>query len=171
VVRALDVDADGIAAKWLAEHIRARGAEGDRRLANDGYVIFNRRIASARRGWTWRAYIGDSPHTDHIHISCTRDAAGYAAGGDWSVRAAKVPPTTTPRPDLPVHALGSRELRLTTPQMRGTDVAFVQRWVGANDDGTYGPLTKQRVERYQGIVGLTPTGVVDQATWRAMRVG
>ena len=93
VVRAFDVDADGIPASWLAEHIRRRGAQGDRRLANGGYVIFNRRIASWSHGWRWRDYHGDSPHTDHIHISVSQDASGYDAAGGWGVRGAAVPLT------------------------------------------------------------------------------
>jgi len=61
-------------------------------------------------------------------------------------------------------------LRLTRPFMEGSDVAFVQRWVGADDDGVFGPATEARVKRYQRIVGLEPDGVVGLATWRAMRV-
>lgn len=36
------------------------------------YVIFNRHIASASRGWTLRPFDGD-PHTDHDHISGEAD--------------------------------------------------------------------------------------------------
>jgi len=32
------------------------------------YVIFNRRMFS-RPEWTWRAYSGTSPHTEHMHVS------------------------------------------------------------------------------------------------------
>jgi putative peptidoglycan binding protein len=174
VVRALDVDSDGIAAAWLAEHVRSRGAAGDRRLANGGYVIFNRRIASWSHGWRWRAYTGSSPHTDHIHISVSRDAAGYDAPGAWGVRTGGGtggPTVPTTPGELPEHPLGSRVLRLADPPMRGTDVAFVQRWVGAEDDGVFGQATEERVKRFQSIVGLQPDGVVGPLTWRAMRVG
>lgn len=176
VVRALDVDADGIPAAALAEHVRKRGANGDPRLANGGYVIFNHRIASWSHGWRWRAYTGDNPHTSHFHVSVSRDASGYDRSGPWEVGSAPSTPTTpstpmTRRPDLPVHALGSRVLQLQSPHVRGTDVAFVQRWVGADDDGSFGDETKRRVERFQGIVGLEATGVVEARTWRAMRVG
>lgn len=36
-----------------------------------GYVIWNRRIASAASTppWAWRTYTGSNPHTDHVHIS------------------------------------------------------------------------------------------------------
>jgi len=33
------------------------------------YWIWNRRIASAERGWIPRPYSGISPHTDHVHLS------------------------------------------------------------------------------------------------------
>ncbi|HSC92969.1 MAG TPA: peptidoglycan-binding domain-containing protein [Gaiellaceae bacterium] len=170
VVRALDVDSDGIPAGWLAEHVRKRGAAGDARLANGGYVIFNRRIASWSHGWAWRTYTGQDPHTSHIHVSISRDASGYDGAGRWEVRGATPTPTPTSTTSLPSHALGSRILQLADPHMRGTDVAFVQRWVGTPDNGDFGPETKSRVERYQRIVGLEPTGVVGPLTWRAMRV-
>jgi peptidoglycan hydrolase-like protein with peptidoglycan-binding domain len=173
VVRALDVDADGVPAASLAEHVRKRGADGDPRLANGGYVIFNRRIASWSHNWVWRTYTGQNPHTSHFHVSVSRDASGYDRSGAWEVGSAPSTPTTptTPTPDLPVHALGSRVLQLQSPHIQGTDVSFVQRWVGADDDGSFGDETKQRVERFQRIVGLEPTGVVEALTWRAMRVG
>jgi peptidoglycan hydrolase-like protein with peptidoglycan-binding domain len=172
VVRALDVDSDGIPAGWLAEHIRKRGAAGDPRLADGGYVIFNRRIASWKRGWKWNDYTGDSPHLDHLHISVSQNASGYDGGGGWGVRAAVVTGGGTSTPaDLPKHPLGSRVLKRAQPTMRGTDVAFVQRWVGAHDDGAFGEKTEARVQRFQRIVDLEPTGVVGPETWREMRVG
>jgi hypothetical protein len=172
VVRAFDVDSDGIPASWVAEHIRRRGAQGDRRLANGGYVIFNRRIASWSHGWRWREYHGDSPHTDHIHISISQDASGYDAAGGWGVRGAAVPLTHIggTSSDLPQHPLGKRTLKLQQPNMRGTDAAFVQRFVGAPDNGNYDLMTVARVKRYQGIVGLPRNGIVGPPTWQAMRV-
>lgn len=171
VVRAFDIDVDGIRADWLAEHFRALGARGDRRLANGGYVIFNRRIASWSHGWRWRVYTGESPHTDHVHLSVSRDASGYDKDGGWGIASATISPPPGGSPTaLPRHALGSRELRFKNPQMRGTDVAFVQRWTGAEDDGDFGETTQARVKRYQGIVRLDRTGVVDRETWKKMRV-
>jgi len=173
VVRAFDIDVDGIPAHWLAEHFRVLGARGDRRLANGGYVIFNRRIASWSHEWRWRTYTGDSPHTDHIHLSVSRDAAGYDKDGAWGIAMAQIPPGQGQSPTPPPrqrHELGSRELRLKNPLMSGTDVAFVQRFTGAEDDGDFGEKTQARVMRYQGIVGLARTGVVGRETWRKMRV-
>lgn len=42
-------------------------------------VIFNRRIANARRGWNYGAYSGQNPHTDHPHIDFF-DKGGVARG-------------------------------------------------------------------------------------------
>jgi peptidoglycan hydrolase-like protein with peptidoglycan-binding domain len=171
VVRAFDIDADGIPAAWLAEHVRRLGARGDPRLANGGYVIFNRRIASEVQGWRWRHYTGESPHTDHIHVSVSNVASGYDRRGGWGILKAQIAShpggmSTT----LPQHPLGSRVLKLTDPNMRGTDVAFVQRFVGADDDGNFGTMTQARVKRFQRIVGLERNGVVGPPTWKKMRV-
>ena len=170
VVRALDIDSDGIQAGWLAEHIRQLGKDGDARLRNGGYVIFNKRIASEVQGWVWRTYTGQSPHKDHIHFSVSRDAGGFDGSGGWGVKGATNIPASPPAAAHPVHRLGSRVLRLQNPNMRGTDVGFVQRWVGADDNGSYDQNTKARVERYQGIVGLEKTGEVGPLTWRAMNI-
>lgn len=50
----------------IADYFVANAAKHDARV-----VIFNSRIASARRGWTWRPYGGPgrSPHTNHVHVS------------------------------------------------------------------------------------------------------
>ncbi len=169
-VRAFDIDSDGIRAAWLAEHVRQLGESGDPRLADGGYVIYNRRIASWSHQWRWREYDGDDPHTSHIHVSVSEKAAGYDKGGSWGVRRAVIPPGGGGAPDLPRHELGSRVLQLKNPHMRGTDVAFVQRWVGADDDGSFGTRTQARVKRFQGIVSLPRTGIVGPETWRKMRV-
>ncbi len=159
VVRAFDIDSDGIPANWLAEHFRKLGASGDPRLAGNGYVIFNRRIASAVRGWVWRRYNGSSPHTDHIHLSLTRDAGAYDRAGLWGTKQAL----------LPRHEVGSRTLQLKEPMMRGTDVKWLQRFLGVDTDGVFGPKTKQGVVNFQRRRSINADGVVEQTTWQALR--
>lgn len=64
------------------------------------YVIFNREIWSASRGWTKRVYEGDNPHTDHVHASGEADADEVSKPwilSDWGSA-----PTTTPAPSTPV---------------------------------------------------------------------
>lgn len=74
VVRAIDIDKDGIDADELANDLRlcAKSGRDRRRLS---YIVFNGRIASGTYPdsyWTWRRYTGADPHRSHIHISFTR---------------------------------------------------------------------------------------------------
>jgi hypothetical protein len=78
VVRALDVDKDGITvSQLLAAVVR------DPRVA---YVIWNRRIASATADgtpWNWEPYRGTNPHTSHVHISIKHTATAEAGTSPW----------------------------------------------------------------------------------------
>lgn len=50
-----------------AELIRERcKAGGERRVS---YLIWDRRICSARDGWAWRPYSGVNAHQKHLHVS------------------------------------------------------------------------------------------------------
>lgn len=72
IVRAIDIDRDlsGMAKPDLmpdvADQIRLCAKAGDKRIA---YVIFDGRIASAKKGWRWRSYDGANKHNHHCHIS------------------------------------------------------------------------------------------------------
>jgi hypothetical protein len=104
-VRAYDFDADGINAPWLAECLRLAGLRGDRRLAggptldDNGYVIWNRHITSPDFS-RWVPYNGSNPHTAHVHVSVTRDPAGYEDAGRWDFLTAAPlhPPAESSRP-------------------------------------------------------------------------
>ena len=74
IVRAIDVDRD-VSGKAkpdlmpdIADQIRLAAKAGDKRIS---YVIFEGRIASAKKGWSWRPYDGANKHNHHIHISFT----------------------------------------------------------------------------------------------------
>jgi hypothetical protein len=102
-VRALDLDAgfDGQAstAAYVADQIRI-AARTDKRIA---YVIFNKKIASARSLWKWRKYTGVNPHTKHIHISFTK-------AGDTDSKFFNIPllgGTDEPRPKEDASKLGT----------------------------------------------------------------
>jgi peptidoglycan hydrolase-like protein with peptidoglycan-binding domain len=171
VVRAIDVDADGIPAAWFAEHVRKRGAGGDGRLTPGGYVIFNKRIASDVGGWVWRTYTGTNPHQAHVHVSCTTSASGYDDSGDWGVGSGKVEVKTAKKKlGLPKVKRGSRVLEVSSPRMSGSDVRYVQRRIGAEPDGFYGPDTEEFVKVWQRAKGLEPTGKVDRKTWASFRI-
>lgn len=108
VVRALDIDADGIRADLLVEYLRSLAANGDPRLVNGGYVVFNHRIASEIGNWHWRVYTGENPHTTHVHVSVSLDPAGYDAGDGWSIAGVveSAPPVPT-LPPVPAEAPGT----------------------------------------------------------------
>lgn len=64
----------------------------------------------------------------------------------------------------------SRVLQVSTPPMRGDDVAAVQRKVGIPVDGVYGPMTANAVERFQVAHNLVPDGTVGPVTRAALGV-
>lgn len=128
------------------------------------------------------AATSDPSHLWHIHLSFIRSECGDFWGMwalltvlmGWTVAQwrASLPGTPKPAPKpkpvvpagLPAHKLGSRTLELKTPNMKGTDVALLQRWIGVPADGIFGPATKAAVIRYQGIRGLTKDGMAGPKT-------
>jgi len=77
-VRAIDVDRDlsGRAKPDLmpdlADQIRLLcKSKKETRIT---YIIFDGRIASAKKGWAWRAYEGSNKHNHHCHISFAKEA-------------------------------------------------------------------------------------------------
>jgi hypothetical protein len=69
---------------------------------------------------------------------------------------------------LPKVTNGTRVLTVKSPNMTGTDVLFVQKFIGSragSPDGVYGPKTATAVKWYQGIRGLKQDGEVGPATW------
>ncbi|HEY9416104.1 MAG TPA: hypothetical protein VIQ30_15190 [Pseudonocardia sp.] len=78
VVRAVDVDKDGIDVQQLLDAVIR-----DPRVA---YVIWNRRIASATddgQPWDWEPYDGPNPHTSHVHISIKHTRAAETDTSPW----------------------------------------------------------------------------------------
>lgn len=91
VVRALDITHDpaGCRGDLVAEYLRTLGEAGDDRLNGGGYVIWNRLVAGAGKGWVWRPYTGPSPHTDHVHVSASRVSFGYDSTRPWRLSTAR----------------------------------------------------------------------------------
>jgi hypothetical protein len=80
-------DAQGVVRAFDITHDPAHGCDGNRLAAQlvtsrDSrilYVIWNRRIARSYPkpgipAWSWAAYTGPDPHTNHVHLSVVPDA-------------------------------------------------------------------------------------------------
>lgn len=82
-VRGLDVDDDlRHPSVTMAEAIdRILATPEDRRRLS--YVIYRRRIASAKSSWKWKPYTGSNPHDSHAHFSGAADHDDD--GRPWSV--------------------------------------------------------------------------------------
>jgi len=76
VVRAIDVDRDlhGVSKPdempYLADQLRelAKSKRDGGRLS---YIIFDGFIASSKKSWAWRKYLGANQHRHHMHCSFT----------------------------------------------------------------------------------------------------
>lgn len=159
-------------------------ADNDRDV--EGYNEFHERPATS-----------DSSHLWHIHMSFLRSQCGDFWGMwalltvlmGWNVAKwrdslpeqpspAPAPPKPTPVPPkptpLPSYPLGSRVLRDVNPDMRGTDVRYVQKWIGprcGSADGAFGSKTRSGVVWYQRMRGIRADGIVGPATWKHMGIG
>lgn len=140
----------------------------------------------AVEGWDERdehAATSDASHLWHLHLSFIRSKCGDLWGMwalltvlmGWSVaqwRASlpaapkpPAPPAPKPTTGLPKHALGSRELSLKTPNMKGTDIQLFQLFIGkVKADGIFGPSTKTRTIEYQKMRGLKADGIAGPKT-------
>lgn len=76
IVRAVDIDRDlhGVRKPdlmpYLADQLRllAKSKKDGGRIA---YIIFNGFIASPKKSWAFRKYLGPNQHTTHMHVSFT----------------------------------------------------------------------------------------------------
>lgn len=87
----------GIDGPWFAEQLRLMGQAGDPRLVGGGYVIFNRQITAPDFSH-WTPYTAGDPHTTHVHVSVSRNQAGYEYSGPWAFLAAAPLPAQPPHP-------------------------------------------------------------------------
>lgn len=62
-----------------------------------------------------------------------------------------------------------RTLLHTSPMMSGKDVQQIQRVVGTDVDGLFGPKTELAVKDFQARMGLARDGVVGPKTWQAIQ--
>jgi hypothetical protein len=124
--------------------------------------IFQRQIANRDVGnWKVRPYTGASAHDHHCHFQSkpTKEKQPYTGDLDKVFTAINSKPATA--------SLGARTLK---KGMTGPDVAWVQRWLGLDDDGTFGPATESKVRAYQKMRGIAVDGRVGPKTWAQMGV-
>lgn len=179
VVTAIDVDRDigpGVTSRMLAEFLRLRK---DARIK---YVISNGQMFSSysngqREAWEWGPYTGANGHFEHCHISLLPNQLLYDSKTPWAVAkigdgvAVLAPMPTPPSPSKPRPAA---ETGLSMPMLKlgsaGADVGYLQRMLGGlKDDNDFGPRTLKAVKAFQQRAGLDPSGVMDEATWIALR--
>jgi peptidoglycan hydrolase-like protein with peptidoglycan-binding domain len=115
--------------------------------------IHNGQIANRDVGkWKRRPYTGKNAHHRHIHFQSRPSQETNAT--PWRVD----------------HILDAANVTVSSGKskagMKGTDVAFLQRWLGVDDDGKFGAKTEAAVKEYQKMRGITADGVVGKATWR-----
>lgn len=99
VVRAEDLDTDGLDLPAAFERIRAAAAAGRLpQLAHGGYLILLGRI-TAPDFTEWRTYKGTDPHVLHGHVSVSTDPARFDDRRAWGAFGpADVVPTPSPTP-------------------------------------------------------------------------
>lgn len=133
-------------------------------------------------------------HRNHIHISLSWEGAmgrtsfwskkvaapDYGpcrvAGFSWAGSYASANPrvcrsVAAARPEAGSSALHAALVRSSGITVRrghsGPVVVAIQQLVGAAADGGFGLLTEVKVRAFQRKIGVSQTGVVDYATWRA----
>lgn len=100
VVRARDIDEDldgqkangKYDAAVLFNKLLTLARAGDRRFRNGGYIIYEGHIYSETGNFAKRVYTGPNSHSLHIHVSLSRDAAGYDSSAPWGIRPTAVKP-------------------------------------------------------------------------------
>jgi hypothetical protein len=160
VVRARDIDKDGIDAAGLAEYLRVLGANGDRRLRPGGYVIFNRRITAPDFSG-WRAYTGVNPHDKHVHVSFSTAVAGFDSTAPWGLLAP--PPAPAPSKQLPPLTSPEDDLVYIRCQLTPAGPENIAILTGAMFVGLGSPNEIKDAQR--AIAAGAPYQWVERATW------
>lgn len=176
------VKAPGPARTSLGQQI-ADYVWANRARLNVWYVIWNRRIISARKGsyayGRWVTYHGKSSHTDHVHVSFNATGTYHAPSGGSG--GTGTPPTT--RVSLKaVRAAAMADKRRPqggTTSGSADDVRAVETALKAEGllpakyagDGSFGTYTLSAYSRWQrklGYTGADADGIPGQASLVAL---
>ena len=166
VVRALDIDIDGIDGTKIIAAMQA-----DPRTA---YIIFNHLIWTPRS--SWKPYTGVNPHTGHVHISILHTKAAESDHA-WN-GLLEESPAPKPSPAKPIKKEGINVADLPTLK-KGSKGAYVKRLQGlllaagqsvgkAGIDGDHGVATDAAVVAYQKKKKLKPDHIVGAKTWASL---
>ncbi len=163
IVRALDIDDDGIDPYYVVRQAIKHPATN--------YVIYNRTIWDSANGFRPQRYHGDSPHTEHIHVSIKHSLAAYNSPRVWLSSTPSPKPTPKPAPKpVPAYPAFPGTLRRGS---KGAAVRSLQTRLKARGwriavDGDYGPGTESVVRAYQKDKHLVQDGVTGPATWKSV---
>lgn len=164
VVRAVDLDADGLDLPTAFERLRAAARAGRLpQVVGGGYAILNRRITTPDFGG-WRAYTGPNPHTAHGHISVSRSAAAFDSPAPWGIFGGGG--TVHVNLDAGGDELlrrGSRGPRVAALQTR-LRTGYPLYAKDLQSDGVFGARTEAAVREFQRRAGLTVDGVAGPVT-------
>lgn len=127
------------------EMVRAMAESAPAQLQAFCRLIIGWRLASALRAHDWRAF-----------------AARYNGSGQVE-HYARLLESAYRR-----HS-GARSPVVLRAGARGAAVAELQRALGIEDDGAFGPRTEAAVKAFQRQAGLTADGVVGHLTWTALQ--
>lgn len=146
VVRALDIDKDGIHIPSVLASLMIHPATN--------YVIHDRRIYRRGDRFKPRAYEGRNPHTSHIHESIMHSPGSENSKREFTILQYG---TTT---------WAGKMLRL---EMSGWEVAELQALLNAYGfvlvvDSAFGAGTDAAVRQFQQAMGITADGIVGPVT-------
>ena len=164
---------------WLTDN----DGEVARRLGIQS-IIWNERSWHASTGY-WQGYAGQSPHTDHIHLSFTWDGA-YMRTSWWTGVAltaeeadkgpcevvggayAAVPQARRTEACVPAEIWPTNTGYTTVrPGGQGDGVDLVQPLLEVEQTGVLDQETREALIVWQGEQGIPQTGVLDQLTYAA----
>lgn len=165
VVRALDIDKDGInTSKLLSVVVK------DSRV---NYVIWRGHIYSRAYGFRKRIYTGVNKHYSHLHISLRHGRVHENNTKSWGYSSSTTS-TPSPKPQpKPTAKTGDLVFPVLQRGSKGQMVRNLQGLLNAAGrriaiDGDYGYGTETTVKRYQQAAGLTVDGKAGTNTFRAL---